>query len=144
MKILRGILIGAIVLGMLALVALTGWVLLGGAEDMSRDAMPTRRTASSKLLYLGAGSGDEVSADFTVPAGCSRQELSYSGTALNDEVSWVNFRAVDADGRGQGSVGPADLLDAPDGRGLLTLEPGRYAIEVEAWEASWRYELTCR
>jgi hypothetical protein len=144
MKGCRNVVLAVVVLGMVAAVALVAWVALGqGAREMGRAAVPTRRS-STLLLSLGNGRGDEVSDDFTVPAGCTRQELAYEGTALDDEVSWVSFRAVDANGRGQGSVGPNDLLTAPEGSGMLSLSPGVHAIEVESWEAEWRYTLKCR
>lgn len=105
---------------------------------------PAQSSTSGRLLASGRGTGDEVSADFNVPAGCSRQTLTYDAEQAGGNDGWVNFRVPFVDGRGGESLGPSDVATAPTGSGLWTLTPGTYAIEVESGHARWSYELTCR
>lgn len=148
MKSCRDAVLVVVVVAMLAAVALVAWVALGqGAREMGRAAVPTRRssTQAGRILVADSGrSGEDVSPDFNVPASCPRQTLAYEGTPRDDEVSWAVFRVIDDAGDWQDSVGPVDFIESEDGTGLFSLDPGRYVIEIEAYEAEWRYTLKCR
>lgn len=116
-----------------------------GNPATSPAVSPAQSGTSGRLLVSGQGTGDEVSADFTVPAGCSRQALTYDAEqAAGETDGWVNFRVPFVDGRGGESLGPSDVATAPTGSGLWTLTPGTYAIEIESGHAQWSYELKCR
>ena len=143
-------LVGVVAVGLLALAA---WAQLRPSprqwttpiEEAIRDA-PTAAAPSTagRQLATGAGRGNDVSADFTVPAGCPRQLLAYNGAALDAQrtPTWANMRAVDADGQGVEAT-MADFEDAPSGAASWSLEPGRYAIEVESWNAATSSRQTC-
>ena len=144
-----------LLLGALLVVALVGvglvamfimaFVLLGGPDDAAGvGGTPTRSTAGQAIVR-GSGSGNDVSRDFSVPAGCPRQELAYSGAALDTDVesAWANFRPVDTAGQGMGAT-MGDFLESPSGRDIWTLDAGRYALEVEAFNAEWEFKLSCR
>ena len=116
------------------------------AQDATARARATNAQSNTagRLLSSGRGTGDEVSADFTVPAGCNRQTITYEAESTGGFDGWVNFRVPFVDGQGGESLGPAEANDNPTGSGLWTLTPGTYAIEVESWHARWSYELKCR
>ncbi len=127
-----------------ALLLLAAVVYFGRAGAGLSTAPPVRVPAS-KTLDIGAGAGNEVGDDFTVPSGCGRQELTYRGQPAA-RGGFVNFRVYDAAGNpGDFPVGPVDLDEETEGAALWTLEPGAYSIEVTANAArEWSYTLRCR
>lgn len=137
------ILVGVIVvLFVAALMAYNALV----ADRPSRSVRTTSPTAI-KTLLLGSGQGDEVSKDFEVPVGCSRQVLSYSGQRIDNDqdVAWVNFRVRDAQGNpADSAIGPEDLLQSEEGSGSWSLGRGTYYVETESWNADWSYKVECR
>ena len=115
------------------------------AIRVTPSANPTRST-SGTTLATGSGRGEEAGDDFTVPRGCDRQMLIYSGNQIDKDidVSWVGFRARDTQGDMAEHINPADLLNAEDGSGAWALSPGVYSIEAQSFNAAWRYTLKCR
>ena len=114
----------------------------GGGDDPAPATNPVTRR---ETLLLGSGRSSEVSEDFTVPAGCSRQNLTYSGERISGSGGFINFRVYDTDGNPADSpVGPVDLDEENEGAAMWTLGPGTYAVEVTADNAEWAYRLQCR
>lgn len=134
--------------GMRVLLVLVA-VLLAGLWLKSRQTEPVAQPAGNRaetVLSYGLGRGDETSDAFEVPLWCPRQEIVYGGDVIDSDVdvAFVNFRAIDRNGRGVESHGPADLLNAGDGSGVWSLPAGSYMIEISSYNASWRYRLVCR
>lgn len=139
--IIRDIIIGVVLL-LAALWAIKLFI------DRGAEYTPANAPAegsSGDYLISGEGRDNGVSRDFTVPAGCARQNLDYKATATKDVNSnFVHFRAIDADGDGRDNSGVIDVDPTAAGRALFTLPPGQYAMEIEAYQTRWEYDLTCR
>lgn len=144
----RDMIIGVVVLAGAAILAAIVIMprMMNAATGGGSSAAPAAATSNpaGRLLSSGRGTGDEVSDDFTVPAGCTRQTITYDANSTGGFDGWVNFRVPYADGRGGESLGPSEVDDNPAGSGLWTLTQGIYAIEVTSWHANWSYELKCR
>ncbi len=134
----------AVVIGGVLLAVIATPMIFGRAVNNARPASAATSNPAGRLLSSGRGTGDEVSDDFTVPAGCTRQTITYDANSTGGFDGWVNFRVPYADGRGGESLGPSEVDDNPAGSGLWTLTQGIYAIEVTSWHANWSYELKCR
>lgn len=134
------------IIAYVALLALALALVVGGCggDDPAPQARPVTR---QETLQIASGRGNEVGDDFTVPSGCGRQTLTYSGELIsnNSGGGFINFRVYDTAGNpADSAVGPIDLDEEREGAAMWTLEPGTYAVEVTADGAEWSYKLQCR
>ena len=139
--LLVGLLIAALVgVGLVVLAIVTGALFLPSRVGTARSSEDT----VGQIISRGSGTGDHSNRAFTVPAGCRRQELTYSGEMTSD-AAFITLKVYDAYGiPAESAVGPVELADEPSGAAQWTLDAGDYSIEVTASDTEWRYGLTCR
>lgn len=146
----RDMIIGVVVLAGAAILAAIVIMprMMNAATGGGSSAAPTRKATQIVTVQSGSGRGDEVSPDFTVPVGCPRLVLSYSGEKIDTSLNtaFVNFRVYDATGfPGDSAIGPAHLGESPEGSGQWSLKAGdTYSIEITSGNAEWQYQLQCR
>jgi hypothetical protein len=114
----------------------------GGGDE------PPRQSTTTTRLVSDSGTGNGVSADFTVPAGCNRQLVEYEATSEEpgEGLGLLHIWPFTVDGeRADVSVSSPEVDEQPSGSGYWSLPPGEYYAETDVrFLAEWRYSVTCR
>jgi hypothetical protein len=135
-----------------AVTLLAGWLLAARAISGTTAPVPAIMTqvpnATGIVLYEGSqfstGSLDDVTGEFTAPAGCNDAILTYTGRSEAGGAARVTWRLHNTTGTESGvTVGPVDI-PPQSGAEWVPLTPGQtYSMDVHTFGVTVVYTLTC-